>query len=290
MKLIKPSISYHRIFALVLLSFTLLTTSKISYSAYAYEELTVDLYTLTGEFETIWNPTTHQDDPDPTNPRIKETAGTLFLTKGFIPINNRIVNAKALGISLSAANALNGKYVVSLNTWVSLNAVNGVDSTLSNFPRSTETYDFGGIPHVTVSVKGSSGSGQTNTTGNVCTSTVTTITAGNPVVSISAVQPNAAEAGPISGRFQIDLDAPRAKKTTVVYSISSGTATNGKDYAKIKNLVVIPAGTTSAYVDIVPINDRKKEVTETVTLNIKASGAYTLGTTVSASVNIADND
>jgi len=289
MKLIKPSISYYRILALALISFTLLTTSKISYSAYAYEDLEVDLYTLTGEFETKYNPTTNQQETDPTNPRIKESSGTLFLTKGFIPVGNRILNAKALGISLSAANALNGKYVVSLNTWVSLNAVNGADSTLSNFPRSNETYDFDGVPHVTVSVKGSSGNGQTNTPGNVCTSTVTTITAGNPVVSISAVQPNAAEAGPINGRFQIDLDAPRAKKTTVAYVIS-GSAANGKDYAKIKNSVVIPAGTTSAYVDIAPINDRKKETTETVTLNIKASAAYTLSTTVTASVNIVDND
>jgi hypothetical protein len=70
----------------------------------------------------------------------------------------------------------------------------------------------------------------------------------------------------------------------------SGSALNGKDYKSIKKSVLIPAGTTSAYVDVSPINDKKKETSETVTLNISPASTYTLSTKVVASINIADND
>jgi hypothetical protein len=135
-----------------------------------------------------------------------------------------------------------------------------------------------------VSLKGSS-----NQSVNSCSSTVTEITGGIPVVTLSTPQPNASETGPINGRFQIDLDAPRAQKTVVSFTLS-GSALNGKDYKSIKKSVLIPAGTTSAYVDVSPINDKKKETSETVTLNISPASTYTLSTKVVASINIADND
>lgn len=108
-------------------------------------------------------------------------------------------------------------------------------------------------------------------------------------MTLSTPQPNASETGPINGRFQIDLDAPRAQKTVVSFTLS-GSALNGKDYKSIKKSVLIPAGTTSAYVDVSPINDKKKETSETVTLNISPASTYTLSTKVVASINIADND
>lgn len=288
MKLMRRAITHHKTLLQALFGLVLLIANPINSFAVGYEELTVDLYTLTGEFVDIYNPATGKSEPDPNNPVIKETAGTLFVKDGFIPTNTRTLNAKGLGISLATANAINGKYVISLNTWVTLDKVYPGNS-LRNYSRSTGTYDFKDVPHVTVAVKGSPDNGQNNTPGNVCTSTVTTITEGNPVVGISALQPNASEAGAINGRFQIDFDAPRARKIVVQYIIS-GTAANGKDYKKIKNSVVIPAGTTSAYVDIAPIDDRKKEGAESVTLTIKASSAYTVSTSNTASVNIADND
>lgn len=275
----------------LLLAITLISISQSTYSAAT--DIYVDIYTLTGEFQTssVYNPTTgnYENQTDLTNPMVKLVYGTLFLKDGFIPSNSANTNANELGINLDTANAISGKPIMKLQLWVSLNNVDSNGNYLSNFHRSTETYMMDGVPYVIVSVKGSNTGGQTNIPGNVCTSTTIAITAGLPVVTLSTPQPNASETGPINGRFQIDLDAPRAQKTSVAFTVS-GTATNGKDYAKIKKMVVIPAGTTSAYVDISPINDKKKELDESVTLNINPSSAYTLSTTTVASVNITDND
>ncbi len=271
-----------------------LTFTLISQSAYsAATDISVDIYTLTGEFQTssVYNPAKgiYENQTDLTNPILKQEDGRLFLKDGFIPTYNSNTDAKHIGINLDTANAISGKPIVKLENWVSGNNIGINGNYLSNFPRSTETYMLNGIPYVIVSAKGSSTGGQSNIPGNTCTSTTIAITAGLPVVTLSTPQPNASETGPINGRFQIDLDAPRAQKITVAFTVS-GTAINGKDYAKLKKSVVIPAGTTSAYVDVSPINDKKKEVSETVTLNINPSSAYTLSTATVASVTIADND
>jgi hypothetical protein len=215
--------------------------------------------------------------------------GSLFAIDGFLVINiTPDYSLDHLGLDQATLSAINGKLVQSLLMWVTSH---NSGANLSAFQRSSETYSVDGVPYVIVSLVGSSSSGTTTpVTGNVCTSVVTTITAGNPAVSISSPQPNASEAGLINGRFQIDLDAPRAVKTKVIFTIVGSAPNNGKDYTKIKNFVVIPAGTTAAFVDIVPVNDKKKEVAETVTLNLQAAANYTLSTSATATVNIADND
>lgn len=208
--------------------------------------------------------------------------GTLFVDQGFIPITTAEVSASEFNLAPATLNDINGKFVDLLSTWTAYSQQAGY---LDAFQRSNGTYSIKGVPYLIISVKGSSG----NQPGNSCSSTVTTITDGIPVVTLSTPQPNSSEAGPINGRFQIDLDAPRAKKIIVSFTIS-GSALNGKDYKKIKNSVTIPAGTTSAYVDILTVNDSKKETSETVNISLNPSATYTLSNAVAATINIADND
>ena len=208
--------------------------------------------------------------------------GTLHINQGFIAQTSAEYSASQFQIDPGTLSSINDKFVQKLSTWTLDSTIPG--GYLDAFQRSTATFSIEGVPYVMVSLKGAS-----NQSGNSCFSTVTDIAEGIPLVTLSTPQPNASETGPINGRFQIDLDAPRARKTVVSFTLS-GSALNGKDYKSIKKSVLIPAGTTSAYVDISPINDKKKETSETVTLNINPASAYTLSTRVVASINIADND
>lgn len=207
--------------------------------------------------------------------------GDLHINQGFIAQTTDEYSASQFRIDSDTLSDINDKFVKKLSTWTLDNTLPGY---LDAFQRSNSTFSIEGVPHVIISLKGTS-----NQPGNSCSSSVTAITEGIPVVTLSTPQPNASESGPINGRFQIDLDAPRAKRITVSYTIS-GSAIHGKDYKTIKKSVVIPAGTTSGYVDISPINDRKKETTETVTMNINPASTYTLSTANVASLNIFDND
>src|ERR1051326_5339120 len=115
-------------------------------------------------------------------------------------------------------------------------------------------------------------------------------------VSISATDPNAAEAGLDPGVFTVtrtDSVGNPVDPTfpvTVNYGIS-GTASNGADYSLIGTSVVIPAGASSATVTITPIDDALNEGDETVTLTL-ASGSYNIADAPNntATVTIQDND
>ena len=68
----------------------------------------------------------------------------------------------------------------------------------------------------------------------------------------------------------------------------SGTAIEGTDYTALSGTVTIPAGSTGAYVNVVPINDTTPEGTETIIMTL-ASGSY--GVRVgSATLLLGDND
>jgi hypothetical protein len=70
----------------------------------------------------------------------------------------------------------------------------------------------------------------------------------------------------------------------------SGTATPGTDYAAAGTSVVIPAGASSAVVNITVLDDAAAEGDETVIATINASPGYIIGAAGSATMTIADND
>jgi acetyl esterase/lipase len=112
---------------------------------------------------------------------------------------------------------------------------------------------------------------------------------GLPAVSVRATVPRASETGPGAGRFTISLDAPLASDLTVSYH-TAGTATSGSDYAPLPGTVTIPAGQTSATVDVQVIDDSAAETGEYVILALEATTAYQVADPAEASVAIADND
>jgi hypothetical protein len=107
--------------------------------------------------------------------------------------------------------------------------------------------------------------------------------------TVQATTPVAQEGG-APGVFTItrtpeDIGNP----VTIFYSIS-GTAVGGVNYNTISNnSVTIPAGQTSATINVTPISDGHPDPVLTATLTLKGSGGYSVGFPSSANVFIADN-
>ena len=113
-----------------------------------------------------------------------------------------------------------------------------------------------------------------------------------PLVSIRATDSEAQEGGlgfnPNPGRFTVTRTGLTTNPLTVSFSLT-GTATIGVDYQTVPLSVTIPAGQTSADIDITPIADNLIEGNETVILNLTEDRSkFVLGTDRSATVTIAD--
>ncbi len=112
-----------------------------------------------------------------------------------------------------------------------------------------------------------------------------------PVVSVTAIDANADEAGRDPGVVLITRTGSTAAALTVYYGLS-GRALHGTDYVALSGQVTIPAGSANVPVFITPYDDDLGEPDpESVTFNLTTFGnAYSLGTNYTATVNIADND
>ncbi|MBE9145602.1 Calx-beta domain-containing protein, partial [Planktothrix mougeotii] len=112
-------------------------------------------------------------------------------------------------------------------------------------------------------------------------------------VTITASDSSAAEtlsgqtANP--GRFTITRTGTTSNALTVNYTVA-GTATKGTDYSNLTGSLTIPAGSTTATLPVNVIDDSTVEGSETSVVSLSSSSAYTLGSTSSATVTIADND
>jgi hypothetical protein len=111
-----------------------------------------------------------------------------------------------------------------------------------------------------------------------------------PIVSVSATDAAAAEAGGDPGTFVVTRTGGTTGELTVIYTIG-GTAANGTDYTPaLSGTVAIPDGQTSVPISISPVNDTSTEGDESVLLTLQGSANYTVGTPDNAVVVIADND
>ncbi|KAF0204274.1 MAG: hypothetical protein FD170_592 [Bacteroidetes bacterium] len=111
-------------------------------------------------------------------------------------------------------------------------------------------------------------------------------------VSITANDPNAAEPSN-NGQFTVTLSQASDTPTVISYSVG-GTATSGDDYTALSGTVTIPAGSTTATIDVLVEDDFILEASETViaTLTGISSGNVNIsvGTPSAATVTITDND
>jgi large repetitive protein len=110
-----------------------------------------------------------------------------------------------------------------------------------------------------------------------------------PVVTITATDPNAGEAGPDTGTFTITRTGTTTASLIVRYSIG-GTAANGADYETIPDATTIPAGADSATITVTPMDDAEVEGDESVVLTLAGDTTYDIGSPGSATVTITDND
>src|SRR5262249_973843 len=109
------------------------------------------------------------------------------------------------------------------------------------------------------------------------------------IVTISASDPNAAEAGPQAGALTVTRSGSTTAPLLVSYTVG-GSATAGSDYTALAGMLTIPAGQASATIAVLPVDDALVEGNETVVVTLSAGPAYTLGASASATVTIIDND
>jgi large repetitive protein len=116
-----------------------------------------------------------------------------------------------------------------------------------------------------------------------------TVTATLPTVSIAAAPTSVSEDGATNLVFTVTRSATLAS-ATVVNITTAGAATSGTDYTGGVATVTIPAGATSATINIDPTADTTVEPNETVILTVAAGSGYTVGASASATGTISNDD
>lgn len=140
----------------------------------------------------------------------------------------------------------------------------------------------------TVVVTLSSGNGYS--LGNTISGTVTIADNDLPSVTMVATDASASETAGNSGQFTFNRTGNTDAALTVFYTLG-GTATNGSDYNTLGTSVTFAAGSSTAVVNVNPIDDALTDGSETVTLTLASNSNYGLGTTLlSGTVTIADNE
>ena len=110
-----------------------------------------------------------------------------------------------------------------------------------------------------------------------------------PVVTITAPDATATEAGRTTGQVQVRRTGSTAQALTVQYTVS-GTATPGSDYVALSGSTQITAGSLTRSTTITPFDDTLVENNETIVVHLAPSAAYSIGTPNSATVTLSSND
>ena len=226
------------------------------------------------------------------------TAGSGSVSSSLATTNT---NGATASDSLTVSNAPVGT-TISLNYTATSNNNKSAQSTLASPAAS------GPSPAGPITINGSAGSGSqlwTKTTGadpviNV-TLTKTAVAGGAATMNWSATctpgrtlsitnTTDGAEAGPVNGVLTVAQTSISTTNTVVSLSYA-GTATNTTDYSRPAS-VTIPAGSLSANVNLVVVDDAIVESPETVivTLGTVTSGSAAVVAPVSATNTIASND
>ena len=124
--------------------------------------------------------------------------------------------------------------------------------------------------------------------GSIQTYTLTITDNDSPAVSIVANAPTASESGD-AGQFTLTRTGDTTNALVVTLT-RTGTASDTTDYATIATTQTILAGQSSLTVNVTPVQDATNEGNETIILTVVAGSGYVVGTSSSATVNLADDD
>lgn len=110
-----------------------------------------------------------------------------------------------------------------------------------------------------------------------------------PVVSIEGVSLPEGNAGTKTFPFTVRLSAASSKAVTVAYATSNGSATAGSDYVAATGNVVVPAGQTTATINVTVNGDTLDEGVETFTVTLSNPTNATLGTATATGTLLNDD-
>ncbi len=105
-----------------------------------------------------------------------------------------------------------------------------------------------------------------------------------PTVTVSAPVASVSAQGDTFGEFLLSRNGSSGNLT--VYLSISGTAQSGFDYLQIDNPVIIPDGSSSVAVDVIPFLNSIIELTNTVILGVLTNESYNVGSPEVATVDI----
>ncbi|MDB5386640.1 MAG: sodium/calcium exchanger 1, partial [Planctomycetaceae bacterium] len=119
-----------------------------------------------------------------------------------------------------------------------------------------------------------------------------------PKATVSIVKVNDGAEPATNGKFRVMQTAPSATDTVVTYSIpGTETSMDGTDYTTLTGTVTIPAGSTTADIDIDVLDDSLVEATETVIVTLTGFDAHDADVildtdtgNLTSTLDIADND
>lgn len=175
-------------------------------------------------------------------------------------------------------------------------ATNGTDYTsvplTATFPANQTTVDVVVAPTTDTTTEGAETVILTLTgvapydLGSPASATVTITDTDSPLVTVTAFDAAASEAGGDLGTFRFARTGSTAAGLTVTFNVS-GTATAGTDYQALPATVTIPAGASTVDVFVIALPDGTTEGSESVTVTVTDGAAYDVGGAASATVNIA---
>jgi Ca2+-binding RTX toxin-like protein len=111
-----------------------------------------------------------------------------------------------------------------------------------------------------------------------------------PLPSITISQGIDVSESNINGSFILTRTGDITNSLTVNLDTTTGSATSGVDYQAIAQTVTFAAGSLTATVDVVSIDDTIVETNETISLSLATGNGYTLGAVTTAEINLIDND
>lgn len=110
-----------------------------------------------------------------------------------------------------------------------------------------------------------------------------------PQISIADASVSEGDEGTVKAVFAVTLSEPSGLEVTVAYATSDGTARAGSDYQPATGTLVIPAGSTSASVEVNVAGDRVDENDEAFLVTL-SSPAFAVLARAAATGNVLDDD
>jgi len=111
-----------------------------------------------------------------------------------------------------------------------------------------------------------------------------------PTVSVADVSKSEGNSGTSNMVFTVTLSAATTSGVTLNYATSDGTATAGSDYVAATGSVTIPAGSTSATINVAITGDTSIESDETFTLNLSNLSSNATFARATATGTIVNDD